>query len=231
MARSKAEKFSTSAEASRKPGCQLKRERDRRRVIARLVAKGALCIPVIVVGEDDDARRDVLRQVVCNLMRDGSTTCMLQLDNCTESEALTELAIASHETVLEDDAPRVVVCDGLPLDDETYARGIAALVEHSTARGTKIVLGVTPDQIGITDAIGRSISYEVDTPTSSGVRMPLPTFLYVSEAAEIARCSDNYIYGLVRDGAFTDVTRCGRRLLLRTSSFLRFLGLDEGDLR
>lgn len=225
-----AKKFSSRAEAGKGSGGKLKKERTKRSEIACQVATGTLCMPVvIIVGEDDDARRDVLRQTACRLMKDGTHTCVLQLDGCSEDEAFAHLAIESTETILEDDTPRAVVCDGLPLDDEQYAHGIARLVEHGAARGMRIVLGVSPKHAGIADAIHDKVSYELDAPEETRIGSPLPSYLYVSEAAKIARASDNYIYDLVRNKEFTDVIRRGRRLLIRTSSFLKFLGLSEDD--
>ena len=225
-----AKKFSSRAEAGKRSGV-VRKERDRRKGIAHEVATGALCIPVIVVCEDDDARRDVLHRAAFYLKEDGARTCVLHLDSCSEAEAFAQLAIESTETTLGDDAPRAVVCDGLPLEDESYARAVAYLVEHGAARGTRIVLGIAPEHAGIVDAIRGNVSYEVEPPARRRLRSPLPTYLYVSEAAEIARTSEKFIYRLVHDGEFTDVKRRGRRIMLRTSTFLDYIGVDEDDFR
>lgn len=209
-----------------------KQESARRREIARKVVTGHLTIPVILYGTDVDVRRDVMRRTASYLIQDGTRTCMLQLDKRSEADAYADLAVASSETILDDDAPRAVICDGLPLGDQSFDRKIVALIEHGCSKGTRIVLGVTPEQADISYGLTQSVTLDTDAHQGPArLRLPLHTYLLVKEAAIIARTSESYIYDLIRQKRFTEVERRGRRILLRTAAFLRFLGIDEDDIR
>lgn len=209
-----------------------KREGTRRRAIARQVAEGTPGLPIIVFGENADVRREILRKAVCYLNQKGTCTCMLQLSNRSAADAFADLTVAAMETNLDDDAPRAVVCDGLPLGDESFDRSVAHIIELGAAKGILVILGVTPGQARIADALRQSVSFDADAPESPE-RLPLPlhTYLHVKEAAMLARTSESYIYDLIRKRRFTDVERRGRRILIRTLAFLRYLGLDEDDIR